>query len=55
MLITEADKKVYGCAGPPSPDSDDGIDDDSVLSNITYAPRDTSQIFIGMNLDVEYQ
>ncbi|XP_053401441.1 G patch domain-containing protein 1-like isoform X2 [Mercenaria mercenaria] len=39
-------QKVYGCSMPPSPDSDDGLDDESVLSDVTYAPRDCAQILL---------
>lgn len=35
---------MYGCALPPSPDSDDDLDDESVLSDVTFAPRDSAHI-----------
>ena len=49
-FFPESGKKVYGCEGPPSSDSEDGLDDDAVLNDVTYAPLDTAQIFLGKSL-----
>ncbi|XP_052815350.1 G patch domain-containing protein 1-like [Mya arenaria] len=41
-------RRIYGCTGPPSPDSgDDGLDDETVLSDVTFAPTDTAHILLG--------
>ena len=31
---------------PPSPDSDSGLDDEAVLSDVTFAPKDCVQILL---------
>ena len=48
LIITEAGLKVYGCMLPPSPDSEDDIDDETFLSDLTYAPKDTTAIYLSV-------